>query len=186
MIAGDIVFFSAAGLLGPIFALFVQDFITGGGPEVVGISIAIYLVTKSVCQIPAAALMDKIRGEYDDFCFLIVGLSVSALAALCYLFIHTPLQLYILQFVQGLALAFSFPSFYALFTRHAPRGKEATVWSVYYTLFDLASAGAAALGGYLASTFGFHVVIITVAAAQICGILFTLQMRTRLRLLSGH
>ena len=50
LIIGDVLYYAGVGLLGPIFALFIVDFIEGGNIEVAGIAIAIYLITKSVFQ----------------------------------------------------------------------------------------------------------------------------------------
>ncbi len=169
LIFGDAIFFSAAGLLGPIFALFVVDFIQGGSAEVAGIAIAIYLVTKSVAQVPAAMIIDKICGDRDDFWFIFGSLIFASFIPLAYLFIDTPTGLYIAQFVLGLAYAFQFPSFMALFTKYIPDNKEATMWGLYFTLVDLASAGTAALGGYLATNLGFEVVLLAVFVFEIIG-----------------
>lgn len=180
LIIGDVVYYAGAGLLGPIFALFVEDFIAGGGAAVAGAAAAIYLITKSIAQIPAGALVDKICGDRDDFWFMFVGLLVAALVPLSYLFISTPAELYIAQFVLGVALAFNWPSFMALFTKYIEDHKEATVWSVYFTLTDLVMAGAAALGGYVAVTFGFETVIVGLSAVGVCGALLLLPIRSRL------
>ncbi|MES2134936.1 MAG: MFS transporter [Patescibacteria group bacterium] len=169
LIFGDVVFFSAAGLLGPIFALFVVDFIQGGSAEVAGIAIAIYLITKSLFQIPAAALIDKICGDKDDFWFIFGSLIFASFIPLSYLFISTPFELYVAQFLLGLAFAFQFPSFMALFTKYIPDSKEATMWGLYFTMLDLASAATAALGGYLAITFGFQSVILAVSVFELIG-----------------
>ena len=63
LIISDTVLMGATGLLGPIFALFITDFIKGGNEAVAGLAAGIYLFTKSVLQIPIANLIDKIRGE---------------------------------------------------------------------------------------------------------------------------
>jgi hypothetical protein len=52
LIITDIIYFTAVGLLAPIFAIFITDFIDGGGPAVAGVAAAIYLLTKSIGQIP--------------------------------------------------------------------------------------------------------------------------------------
>ncbi|MBU2565973.1 hypothetical protein KKG46_00235, partial [Patescibacteria group bacterium] len=67
LILSDTVLVGASGLLGPIFAIFVQGFIVGGNEAVAGLAAAIYLFTKSIFQIPVAHIIDKIRGEKDDF-----------------------------------------------------------------------------------------------------------------------
>ena len=184
LIVGDVIYYAGAGLLGPIFALFIEDFITGGGAGVAGTAAAVYLITKSVAQIPAGAIVDKICGDRDDFWFMFGGLVVASLTPLAYLFISTPAELYMVQFVLGLALAFNFPSFMGLFTKYLADNKEATVWSMYFTLTDLALAGAAAFGGYVAIRFGFETVIIMVSTIGFIGALLLIPIRKELRALN--
>lgn len=181
LILGDVIFFSAVGLLGPIFSLFVVDFIEGGNAEVAGIAIAIYLITKSLAQIPAAAIIDKICGDKDDFWFIFGSLIFASFIPLSFLFISTPFELYIAEFLLGLAFAFQFPSFMALFTKYIPDNKEATMWGFYFTALDLASAGTAALGGFLATTFGFEVVVIAAACVEFIGAFLFLPIRKYIR-----
>ena len=169
LIISDTVFTGAAGLLGPIFALFIEDFIQGGNAAVAGLAVGIYLFTKSVLQIPIAHFIDIIRGEKDDFWLMFIFTILIAFIPLLYLFINTPLQLYIVQFVLGFFTAFTFPTYMAIFTRHIDKEKEGTEWGLYFTLTDLTSAALAAVGGYIATTQGFPVLIVAVVVVSFIG-----------------
>jgi len=182
LIVSDVVLLGAASLMGPVFALYVEDFIVGGNPAAVaGISAAIYLIVKSLAQIPVAAYIDKVRGEKDDFYILLVFSVIMSLIQLLYLVVHTPLQLYAVQFVLGLFTAFTFPSYMALFTRHIDRNKEGTEWGVYFTLSDLSSAALAAIGGYIASTQGFESLIIIMVSFSVIGSLMLWPIKPYLK-----
>lgn len=169
LIISDTVLTGAAGLLGPIFALFIEDFIQGGNEAVAGLAAGIYLFTKSVFQIPIAHFIDRVRGEKDDFWLMFICTILIALIPLLYLIIHTPLQLYLVQFVLGLFAAFTFPTYMAMFTRHIDKEKEGTEWGVYFTLTDLTSAALAAFGGYLAAAQGFPTLIVAVVVLSLIG-----------------
>lgn len=169
LIISDTVLIGAAGLLGPIFAIFIEDFVQGGNAAVAGIAAGIYLFTKSILQIPIAHLIDRIRGERDDFWLMLIFSLIIAVMPLLYLFITTPLQLYIIQFFLGAFTAFTFPTYMAIFTRHIDPKKEGTEWGVYFTLTDLTSAMMAALGGYIATAQGFPSLIILVVIASVLG-----------------
>ena len=93
LILSDTIIMGSAGLLGPIFAFFISDFIQGGNEAVAGLAAGIYLFTKSVLQIPIAHLIDRIRGERDDFWIMFIFTLCIGLIPLLYLFINTPLQL---------------------------------------------------------------------------------------------
>lgn len=169
LIISDTIFVGAVGLLGPVFALFIEDFIKGGNAAVAGLAAGIYLFTKSIFQIPIAHYIDKTRGERDDFWLMFIFTVLIAFIPLLYLIITTPPQLYIVQFVLGLFTAFTFPTYMAIFTRHIDKEKEGTEWGIYFTLTDLTSAAFAAVGGYIATVQGFPTLIITVVIVSFIG-----------------
>ena len=178
LILSDTVLSGAIGLLGPIFALFINDFITSENSEVVaGIAAAVFLFTKSVMQIPIADFIDRVRGEKDDFWILVIFTILIGIIPLAYLFINTPLQLYMVQFILGIFTAFTFPTYMAIFTRHIDKSKEGTEWGIYFTTTDLTSAVFAALGGFVASSQGFPTLIILVVIISVAGGLLLLPIK---------
>lgn len=181
LIISDTVLMGAAGLLGPIFALFITDFIKGGNEAVAGLAAAIYLLTKSVLQIPIAHFIDRIRGERDDFWIMFVFTLFIAFIPLLYLVIDTPIELYIVQFLLGFFTAFTFPTYMAIFTRHIDKEKEGTEWGVYFTLTDLTGAALAAVGGYIAISEGFPALIVTVVVISVIGALLLWPIRRYIR-----
>jgi len=46
-----------------------------------GLASTVYLITKSIFQIPVARVIDKKKGERDDFWFMIVGSLLITLSA---------------------------------------------------------------------------------------------------------
>ena len=176
LILSDIIIIGAAGLLGPIFALFVKDFITGSTAETVGIATGIYLFSRSLLQIPIAHVLDKIRGEKDDFWLMFVFSVLSSLIPILYFFIKNPMELYIVQFILGFFTAFTYPAFMAIFTRHIDKNKEGTEWGIYFTLTDLISAALAIIGGYVAVSAGFNTLIIIVIIASLIGSFFLIPI----------
>lgn len=171
LIISDIFIIGAAGMLAPVFALFIENFIEGSNAATVGIAAGIYLITKSLFQIPVATIIDKIRGEKDDFYLVLSASILMTLTPLLYLTISQTWQLYLVQFTLGMFAAMTFPSFMAILTRHIDAKREGTEWGVYYTLVDLAGAGLATIGGYIAYTLGFQYLIITVSGLGVIGAL---------------
>ncbi|MEK7108266.1 MAG: MFS transporter [Patescibacteria group bacterium] len=182
----EIVWGGARGLLGPIFAIFIVDYIQGGNAAVIGTAAAIFLITKSVFQMPAATIIDRIRGEKDDFWIMFGASVLSALVPLLYLIINTPMELYLVEFVYGVLFAITVPSYMAIFTRHIDHQKEGTEWGVYFTLTDLSSALTAAIGGAIAITVGFPQLIVAVVVVSVIGALFLLPIRPYMRMPSKH
>ncbi len=182
LIISDVVLVGSRGLIAPIFAVFALGVIPNATVETIGIATTIYLVAKSVFQVPAAALMDKIKGERDDFWLLIVGSLISSFLPLLYLVMVTPLQLYVIQFLMGISYALMFPSYMAIFSRHIDRDKEGLEWGTYFTLVDLGSAVAAAVGGVLAVTIGFNWVIVFMTALSLLGTLLLFPIKSHMRM----
>jgi len=182
LILSDVLVIGAAGMLAPVFAFFIRDFIQGGNEEVAGIAAAIYLITKSLFQIPVASIIDKIRGERDDFFVLVPAAILMSLTPLLYLIISQPWQLYLVQLLLGFFAAMTFPAFMAIFTRHIDKSKEGIEWGIYFTFCDLLSAGLAVIGGFMAYTIGFTPLIICVASISTLGSLMLMLIKPYIRL----
>lgn len=177
LVISDIFWRGSVGFLGPIFALFISGFIDGGTVEVVGVATSIYLFTKSTLQIPFSIIVDRIKGGRADFWFMFIGTVSAAVLPLFYLIIHTPMQLYLVQFICGICSAASFPSFMALFTKHIDKNREGSEWGIYYTLTDLCAAATALIGGIMAVAFGFQILILIVVFVGLLGSMFQLPIR---------
>ena len=177
LIISDAVIIGSSGLLGPIFALFIEEFIIGGNEAVAGLAAGIFLFSRSILQVPIAHMIDKICGEKDDFWFMFVFSILMALVPLLYLVIDTPMELYLVQFLLGFMTAFTYPAYMAIFTRHTDKGKEGTEWGIYFTLTDVMSAALAMTGGYLATTAGFPILIVGVSVLSVIGALLLLPIR---------
>ena len=171
LVISDAIFAGASGLLGPIFALFIEDYIYGGSPAIAGTAAGIYLLTKSILQIPVAHFIDHIHGEKDDFWLMFIFTLLAILSPLLYIVINTPFELYLVEFILGCAAAFTFPTFMAIFTRHVDQNKEGTEWGVYFTITDLTGAVAATVGGYIATSHGFPLLILITVFLSLIGTL---------------
>lgn len=178
----DILILSGFGLISPIFAIFIVDMINGGNLEVAGIASAIFLFSRSLVQIPAAVIIDKIKGEKDDFWALLIGSLIFSLVPLAYLFISSPLELYFVQFLYGLVMAFTYPSWLAIFTRHIDKEHEGIEWGIYQTFVDLGGAAAASLGGFLAYKFGFNLLFVLVSLISFVGSFFLVGIYRKMRI----
>ena len=104
-----------------------------------------------------------------------------AFIPLFYLVIHTPLQLYVIQFILGIFTAFTFPTYMAIFTRHIDKTKEGVEWGMYFTLTDLTGAAFAAVGGYIAMSSGFPTLIIAVVFLSVIGSLLLFPIKSFLQ-----
>ncbi len=162
LIASDFLLQSGWGLIGPIFAVFLTGQIRGGNLAVIGYATAVYWLVKSIVQPFIAHYLDRNHGEKDDFIFLIVGMYIANLIPLGYIFSFLPWHIYALEFVRALAMACVVPTWYAIFTRHIDKDREAFSWSIESTGIGFAAGIAGAVGAWLAGIFGFKIVFVLV------------------------
>lgn len=170
-IVSDFFLIGGLGLVTPIFALFITGFIENASIETVGIASTIYLVTRSLGQMPVGIFIDRIRGQRDDMFILVISSLGFIGVSLSYIFIDTVLQLYFVQFIFGLFSAASYPTWYAVFTRAIDKGKEGFEWSAYQTVADLGAAITAALGSFIAALYGFTTLFVLMALFSTIGAL---------------
>ena len=171
LVSTDLVMFGALGLITPFFAVFITNQIKGGSIEVIGFAAGIYAILKSLLQIPIGKFLDKIKGEKDDFSFLILGYLIVALVPIGYIFSFLPWHIYILQAIYAAGMAMAYPSWFAIFTRHVDKGKEAFEWSIWSTNIDLGVGVAGIFGGILVAKFNFNLVFILASVIACISIL---------------
>jgi len=163
LIISDFFLNSAWGLFSPVFAIFVVQNITGGdtikAAEVAGFGALFYWVVKSILQIPIGRYLDKTDGESDDFMFMFLGLLIASLVPFGFLFSTTAWHTYIFQILHAIGMAMMIPSWYAIFTRHIDKGKEAFEWGLDSTILGIGAGITGAAGGLLA-VLGFHWIFI--------------------------
>jgi len=160
----DFVINSAWGLLGPVFAIFLLERIAQGniveGAKIAGFATLFYWLTKAVVQIPIGNYLDKNHGEIDDFWFYVVGCALTGMVPFGYLFASLQWHVYVLQVVHAIGMSMVIPSSYAIFIRHADKGREAFVSSLDSTLAGVGAGVAGAAGGLIAGYIGFSFIFV--------------------------
>jgi len=163
LILSDFFLQAGWGLIGPIFAVFIIKNIQGGSLAMIGFVAATYWIAKSIFQPFIAYFFDLRKGEKDDFKFLIVGMYVANLIPLGYLLSSQIWQIFLLEFIRGLAMACVIPTWSGIFTRHIDKGWETFSWSIESTAIGFAFGFAAAFGGVMATILGFKIVFVLVS-----------------------
>lgn len=186
LVLGDVLFFSAFGLIGPIFAVFVTGQIAGATVATAGFAATINLLIRAALQLPIARYIDKRKGERDDFFLMVFGSLLVSMVPFAYLFVRTPTHLYIAQALLGIGGSFANPGWYAIFTRHIDKQKEGTEWSLENVSVALAAAGAAAVGGILAERFGFPTLFVIVGILSLVGMIIQISLYSTVIELDHH
>lgn len=186
LVLGDIMFFSAFGLIGPIFAVFITGQIKGATIATAGFATTINLLVRALLQMPVARYIDRHKGEKDDFKFMVAGSTLISIVPFAYLFIGVPWHLYLAQVVLGIGGALANPGWFAIFTRHIDKGKEGTEWTLENVGVGLAAAGAAAIGGVLAENFGFYNLFLIVGVLSLVGLIIQISLYSTVIELDHH
>ncbi|MBU2082232.1 MFS transporter [Patescibacteria group bacterium] len=186
LVLGDIMFFSAFGLIGPIFAIFVTNQIVGATVATAGFAATINLLTRALLQMPVARYIDNHKGEKDDFRFMIAGSTLVSIVPFIYLFVSIPMHLYLAQVILGIGGALANPGWYAIFTRHIDKNKEGTEWSLENVSVGIAAAGAATIGGILAQNFGFHSLFLIVGVLSLLGVIIQISLYSTVIEMDNH
>ena len=155
LILTDIAFWTGWGLVSPVFAIFIVDRIVGGTALTVGIATAIYWFLRSLLVYPFGLILDKYKGERDDYLFLVAGNFIAVLVLFGYIFANYPWHIYLLQVFYGIGMAMSLGGWRAIFTRNIDKGKEATEWALDDTLLSLGVAAAGIFSGLIVTKLGY-------------------------------
>lgn len=172
MTLADVLMLSGWGLITPIIAVFFTEQVEGGSVALAGLASTTYFLVKSIFQIPIARIIDKRRGEWDDYKVMIAGSLIITTSAFLYTMVSLPWHVIAIQVLYGFGGALTYPSWLAIFTRHVDRQEMGFEWSLYYTATDLGAAFTAGLGGLLAATFGYNLVFLIVGVLSLVGTFF--------------
>ncbi|HOC96371.1 MAG TPA: MFS transporter [bacterium] len=186
LIYSDILISGGFGLVAPIFAIFIINNIYGATLEVIGISTAIYLITRSLTQLVVSEIIEKIQGEEDDFYFEFIGTIMSSLIYLFFpLIINVP-QLYMAEIILGVSSAMTYPSWVAIFSRHADKGEGSREWAIHDILIDVVLSLTAVIGAVVVSNFGFQFIFLIIGTLGMVGSIVLIGMKNDLFKTNKH
>lgn len=165
----DTLLFAGWGFVDPVFSVFIVQKIPGASLVTVGITAAIYLITKSLLQVPIAVFLDKTDGERDDFYALVASLFVAGLGAFGMMFASHVWHVYLLQLVKAFGFALYVASGPAIFARHLDKRHNALDWSLNSTSVGLAMGVTGLLAGILVTWGGYNLVFLSAGILSFVG-----------------
>src|SRR3989338_688171 len=170
LVISDFLVLAGIGFLGPILPIFIADQIPGGSVKVAGFASAIYMAMW-VLQIPVVRFLDRTRGDWDEYIFLVIGGFTTAAALFLFAFAETPLHIYLIQALAGLGRAIDLPAWYKIFTKKIDREKEGYDWGVENVTVALAVGFASALAGLIVDAYGFRALFLMAGGTATAGAL---------------
>ncbi|MFZ3054583.1 MAG: MFS transporter [Minisyncoccales bacterium] len=181
LILADIAFWTGWGLITPIFAIFIVDKVVGGNALVVGIATAVYWLLRSMLVFPFGVMLDKYKGERDDYLFMVIGNLIIAITLFGYVFATLPWHVYLFQGFCGIGMAMSLAGWRAIFTKNIDKGREATEWSLDDTMLSIGTAAAGVMAGWMVLEFGYDATFISAGILGLLSVIVLLRLRKEIQ-----
>lgn len=174
LLLSEIFVMTGFGLIEPILAIYINGNIAGGTIFAAGLASMLFLMTKSVVQLPFSKYVDS---HNKKITWLIIGTFIITLVPFVYIFASDITTIYIAQIIHGIGSALAYPTWLSLWGTNLDKNKEGFEWSLYSTLTGIGTAATAAVGAAISEFIGFAATFVIVGLMSLigCGILFALE-----------
>ena len=185
LMLSDVFVLTGFGLIQPILAIFINEGVAGGTILTAGVASTLFLVTKSLVQLPFSRYIDESKNKTR---WLILGTALIASVPVMYIFIDNIYQVYLAETLYGIGSGLAYPTWVGLWSLNLNPGRESFEWSVYSTSTGLGTAVTAAAGAAIASFAGFTATFILTGFLCLlgCGILLMLDHESASRGNAAH
>ncbi len=181
LLISDVFVLTGFAFIDPILAIFVKDVI-GGTVFAAGFAIALFLLTKSVVQLPLSRYLDRLDKKIVDkrrIRFLHLGGLCVALVPLIYISATDVQHVFLAQILHGIGSGFMYPTWVGLWTSNLDKHKEEFEWTVYSSSLGLCTAFAGFAGGFIAQNYGFRTTFVIVTFLVFVGFLLLLKLEKK-------
>ncbi len=178
LMISDILVLTSFGLVEPILAIFFKEDLIGGSILMAGLAGTIFLLVKSVVQLPFSKYVDS-HSYSKRLKWLIIGTFLVSIVPFIYIFSKHIYWIFFAQVIHGFGSGLAYPTWLGLWSTHLDRKKESFEWSLYSTMTGLGTAVTAAIGAILAEFVGFNFTFFFVGVLSFigCVILFEIDRR---------
>jgi DHA1 family quinolone resistance protein-like MFS transporter len=177
LMLSDIFVLTGFGLIQPILAIYINDGgVTGGTMLTAGMASALFLLTKSLVQLPFGSYVDR---QSCKARWLLLGTLLMALVPIIYVTAHSIYQVYLAEIVYGLGSGLAYPTWLGLWSANLSKGQESFQWSVYHTSTGLGTAATGAAGAAVASLVGFYATFLLAGLLCLLGCAALILMERR-------
>jgi len=175
LITSDIFVLTGFGLVQPILAIYIKDDLIGGTIFAAGLASMLFIITKSVIQMPLSRIVDKHQRSFRRKT-LIVGTFVLSIVPFIYIFTNHVNFIYLAQIVEGVGSGLAYPAWVGIWSRSSDITQRSFDWSLYSTLTGIGTGVAALTGAGIAQFFGFTYAFLVVGALSLLGCVILFKM----------
>ena len=161
----------AGGLFGPIYAIFVEKI--GGNLLTAGTAYSAFALAAGIMIFFISKWEDKVKHQEK---LIICGYALACLGYLGYLFVQTPLHLFIVQIIFGAGTAIGASAYDGLYSRHLDKGKFISGWGAWESMNWITLAISASLGGFIANSYGFRTLFIIMFVLSLFALVTSLML----------
>lgn len=151
----------------PIFSIFVVRSVTGGTIETAATAYSIHLITRVAFELISARQLLTHSTDKKRLIITVLGATCMTLAYIGLAFSKDITTVFFFFALAGAGIGFASPAKNSLFSIHLDKNKEATEWSIADSVTVACMALAAALGGFIATSYGFKALYLTAAVINI-------------------
>lgn len=170
LLLSDAFYLMSGGLLGPIYALFVNKI--GGDLLEASSTFALFMLTAGVVVFLLALWEDRSKHQRK---FVIGGYLIGIIGTAGYLFVNSASSLFLVQIVLGLSVALKDPAYDALFSS-SEKKHLVLAWGAWETVDYFALGLGALIGGLIAQNFGFQTLLYCMLALSIFSFFISLLL----------
>lgn len=149
------------GLLSPVYPIFVTNTFSASIVDI-GILSAVFCLTAAFFKAPAGKLVDAFGKEKVFF----IGVLLSAVCSLAYIFASNITQLYLIEFLYGMAYALQRPALLVLMVEVSEKDNRGLFLGMFESVYDITQAAAALLSVVIVSKMGFESLFLTCFGCQ--------------------
>ena len=148
----------AGAMLGPIYALFVEDI--GGDLMDASIAGSIFALVAGITTLVSGRYSDKMR---ENELIVVLGYVIMGIGFLSYAWVASIVMLFVVQAIVGLGEAIYAPAFDAVYSKHLDGRKSGAQWGAWEAMNYFTTAVGAVVGGGIVTLFGFQVLFVVMA-----------------------
>jgi MFS family permease len=171
LLLGANIWYFGEGMMGPLFAVFGEK--VGGDILDITWAWSTYLVITGLVYILVGKLLNG--KEYKEK-VLVLGYALNALFTFGYLFVKSPMHLFIVQAGLGISEAIGTPVWDSLYAKNLHQELDSYAWGLSTGQSQIVTGVAFGLGGIITHFISFEVLFITMGIIQVVAAIVTAQL----------
>ncbi len=154
----------------PIFAIFAATGVQGGNIQFAAFAYSFHLIIRVLVELASCKYLPE-SSDRSKIKITIFGLILISIAYIGFSFSKTILPILFFYSLVGAGFGIATPAKNSLFSTHLDKNKEPTEWGIYDAAVFISMAFATALGGFVASQYGFQVLFLVASLMNIISII---------------